>query len=141
MDYAPTFFGVDGMDGILTLENFDTSLAEGVMLLTPFAADAADELTKNFVKKYSDTYGQIPNQFAADAYDAVYAIYEALTKAGCTADMSAEDICEKLVETMPTITLDGLTGQGMTWESTGAVSKAPKAVVIKDGVYVLPENQ
>ena len=141
MDYAPTFFGVDGMDGILTLENFDTSLAEGVMLLTPFAADAADELTKNFVKKYSDTYGQIPNQFAADAYDAVYAIYEALTKAGCTADMSAEDICEKLVETMPTITLDGLTGQGMTWESTGAVSKAPKAVVIKDGVYVLSENQ
>ena len=49
MGYAPTFFGVDGMDGILTMEGFDASLAEGVMLLTPFSADAQDELTKNFV--------------------------------------------------------------------------------------------
>ena len=45
MDYAPVFFGVDGMDGILNIEGFDTSLAEGVMLLTPFSADATDELT------------------------------------------------------------------------------------------------
>ena len=41
MGYEPTFFGVDGMDGILTLEGFDTSLAEDVMVLTPFSADCA----------------------------------------------------------------------------------------------------
>lgn len=141
MGYAPKFFGVDGMDGILTLKGFDTSLAEGVMLLTPFAADSTDELTQNFVKTYNEKYGQVPNQFAADAYDAVYAIYEAITKAGCTSDMSNEEICNAIVAVMPTITLDGLTGQGMTWKSTGEVSKAPKAVVIKNGAYVLPENQ
>ena len=33
----------DGMDGILAIEGFDTSLAEGLMLLTPFNADATDE--------------------------------------------------------------------------------------------------
>jgi branched-chain amino acid transport system substrate-binding protein len=138
MGYAPTFFGVDGMDGILTLENFDTSLAEGVMLLTPFSADAEDEKTQNFVSKYQELYGETPNQFAADGYDAVYVIYEAIQAAGCTADMSAADICEALIAVMPTISVDGLTGEGMTWDETGAVSKAPRAVVIKDGVYVTP---
>ena len=138
MNYAPTYFGVDGMDGILTMEGFDTSLAEGVMLLTPFSADADDERTQNFVKTYNDLYGETPNQFAADAYDVVYVIYEALNAAGCTGDMSAEDICDALISVMPTISVDGLTGQGMTWQSTGEVSKAPMAVVIENGVYVLP---
>ena len=70
------------MDGILDLEGFDTSLAEGLMLLTPFSADASDEKTQNFVSKYKEKYGDTPNQFAADAYDCVYAIYEACQKAG-----------------------------------------------------------
>ena len=138
MGYEPTFFGVDGMDGILTMEGFDTSLAEGVMLLTPFSADAEDERTQNFVKAYQAAYGDVPNQFAADAYDGVYIMKAALEAAGCTADMSSADICEAVVSVMTTISVDGLTGQGMTWSADGAVSKAPMAVVIKDGVYVTP---
>ena len=136
MGYAPTFFGVDGMDGILAMPGFDTTLAEGLMLLTPFSADAQDELTQNFVKTYEDKYGETPNQFAADAYDAVYILYQALEEAGCTTDMSAEDVCEALVAVMPTITYSGLTGTDMTWDSTGAVTKMPTAVVIQNGEYV-----
>ena len=138
MNYAPTFFGVDGMDGILTMEGFDTALAEGVMLLTPFSADAADERTQNFVKAYQAAYGEIPNQFAADAYDGVYIVKAALEAAGCTGDMTAADICEALVGVMSSISVDGLTGQGMTWSASGEVSKAPMAVVIENGTYVLP---
>lgn len=142
MQYAPKFFGVDGMDGILTLENFDKSLAEGVMLLTPFTADAEDELTKKFVTKYKEKYNETPNQFAADAYDCIYAIYEACKAEGITADMSASDICDKLISrfTSSEFTVDGLTGTGMTWKDTGEVSKAPKGMVIKDGVYVGMQN-
>ena len=136
MGYAPTFFGVDGMDGILAMPGFDTTLAEGLMLLTPFSADAQDELTQNFVKTYEDKYGETPNQFAADAYDAVYILYQALEEANCTPDMSAEDVCEALVAVMPTITYSGLTGKDMTWDSTGAVTKMPTAVVIQNGEYV-----
>ena len=138
MGYAPKFFGVDGMDGILDLEGFDTSLAEGVMLLTPFSADASDERTQNFVAKYKEKYGDTPNQFAADAYDCVYAIYQACQKAGITADMSASDICEKMIETFTAsdFTFDGLTGTGMTWAATGEVSKEPKGMEIKNGAYV-----
>ena len=138
MNYTPKFFGVDGMDGILTMEGFDTSLAEGVMLLTPFNADDEDEATQHFVKAYQEKYGETPIQFAADAYDCVYAYKQALETAGCTPDMSAADINAKLKETFPTITFTGLTGDGagITWDSTGAVSKSPKGMVIQNGAYV-----
>ncbi|MDO4490903.1 MAG: ABC transporter substrate-binding protein [Lachnospiraceae bacterium] len=142
--YAPTFFGVDGMDGILSLEGFDTSLAEGVLLLTPFSADAEDALTKSFVAKYQAANKDVPNQFAADSYDSVYAIYAAL---GYYADnnggldvtgMGYDEICEILISVFSdsNFNVDGLTGEGMTWTAAGEVNKAPKAVVIKDGVYV-----
>ena len=135
MGYAPKFFGVDGMDGILTLEGFDTYLAEGVMLLTPFNADAEDEKTKSFVEKYKSQFGDVPNQFAADAYDCVYAYKAALEQAGCTADMSAEELCDKLIEAFSSLTFDGLTGETMTW-TDGAVSKEPKGMMIQNGAYV-----
>mgnify|MGYP005772821789 FL=1 len=138
MGYAPKIFGVDGMDGILTVENFDTSLAEGVMLLTPFNADATDEATANFVTKYEEAYGETPNQFAADAYDCIYAYKLALETAGCTPDMSASELCDAMIETFPTITFEGLTGdgQGITWDENGMVSKSPKGMVIENGAYV-----
>lgn len=136
MGYAPKFFGVDGMDGILTLEGFDASLAEGVMLLTPFNADAEDEKTQSFVTKYKEQFGDVPNQFAADAYDCVYAYKAAIETSGATPDMSAEELCDLMIQTFPTLTFDGLTGEGMTWDSTGAVSKSPKGMIIENGAYV-----
>jgi len=135
MEFAPVFFGVDGMDGILSIEGFDTSLAEGVMLLTPFSADAKDELTVNFVTKYTERYGSVPSQFAADSYDAIYALAAACEAAGITADTSTEDACEMLIEAFQNLTITGLTGT-MSWSSTGEVTKTPTAVIIKDGVYV-----
>ena len=136
MSYAPKWFGVDGMDGILTMEGFDTTLAEGVMLLTPFNADSTDERTQNFVAEYQKRFGEVPNQFAADAYDCVYAYKQALEAAGATPDMSAEDLCAAMIEQFTSMTFDGLTGDGMTWDATGAVSKSPKGMVIENGAYV-----
>lgn len=134
MGYEPTFFGVDGMDGILTMPGFDASLAEGLMLMTPFSA--TDESNKAFVDAYTAAYGTEPNQFAADAYDGVYIMKAALEAAGCTADMSNEEICDALVKVMPTLKFTGLTGTDMTWNAEGQVSKAPTAYVVKDGQYV-----
>ncbi|RKM58324.1 ABC transporter substrate-binding protein [Butyrivibrio sp. X503] len=139
MGYAPTFFGVDGMDGILTVENFDTKLAEGVMLLTPFAADATDDLTVNFVKKYEEKYGETPNQFAADAYDAVFIIKQAIEAKNATPDMSISDLGDALKGAMTEIEASGLTSSKMTWDASGEPNKEPKAVVIKDGAYVSAE--
>jgi len=135
MGYAPAIFGCDGLDGILGVENFDASLAEGVMLLTPFAADAEDEATQSFVKKYAEKFNnEVPIQFAADAYDAIYAIKAAIEEADATADMSVSDLCDAMAEAMTKITLKGLTGT-ITWDASGEPSKEPKAVVIVDGAY------
>ena len=139
MGYKPTFFGCDGMDGILNVENFDTKLADGLMLLTPFAADAKDDLTVNFVKNYKEKYKDTPIQFAADAYDAVYAIKAAAEKANLTPDQSVSDLGDAMEKAMTEITLDGLTGSGMKWDASGDVDKEPKAVIIKDGAYVSAE--
>lgn len=137
MGYAPKFFGCDGLDGILGVENFDTSLAEGVMLLTPFAADAQDDLTKKFVSAYETAYNDTPNQFAADAYDAVYAIKAAAEKGEVAPSDGVSGICDKMKAAMQEITVDGLTGEGMNWAADGTVNKAPKAMEIKNGAYAL----
>ena len=137
ISYAPRFFGCDGMDGILTVEGFDTSLAEGLVLMTPFDANASDEATQSFVTKFKAKMdGLVPNQFAADGYDVIYAIYDALTAANITGDESASEICDALKAQFATMSVDGLTGSGMHWDENGMISKAPAAVVVENGVYV-----
>ncbi len=131
--FSPIFFGVDGMDGILTVENFDTSLAEGVMLLTPFSA--TDENNKEFTDAYVAAYGIEPNQFAADAYDAVYAVKAAAEKAMITPSMENATICDAMKVAMTQISIDGLTGDAMTWDAAGETGKAPKVFQIVDGAY------
>ena len=132
-DFHPQFFGCDGMDGILSVDGFDESLAEGLMLLTPFSVD--EESSQDFVTAYRDAYGIDPLQFAADAYDGVYAIKAAAEKAEITPDMSTSDICDALKTAMTEIQIDGLTGTEMHWTAEGEPQKAPKAVEIKDGKY------
>ena len=134
VNYAPVFFGGDGMAGILALEGFDKTLAEGLMLLTPFAASSPDEKTQSFVKAYVALAGEEPNQFAADAYDGVYALYTAAMNAGMTADTSVEDACEMLIAQFPSLQVSGLTGE-LAWAATGEVTKTPAVYVVKDGIY------
>lgn len=133
------FFGCDGLDGLLTkIGEGNESFCDGVMLLTPFAADAQDDQTVAFVTKYQDLYGETPDQFAADGYDAVYAIAAAMEQAGIT-DLDDPDLNEKLIAAMTEITVDGLTGE-MTWNAAGEPDKKATAVVIMDGAYVAYEN-
>ena len=135
--YEPTFFGCDGMDGILNVEGFDTALAEDLVLMTPFDANATDEATVSFVEQFkANNDGKVPNQFAADGYDVIYALYNACVAAGIDGNTPADEACALLQEQFATMTVDGLTGTGMTWDENGMISKAPAAVVVTDGVYV-----
>ena len=133
--YTPKYFGCDGMDGILALDGFDKSLAEGLMFLTPFTADAEDEKTQTFVKAYKDAFGDTPIQFAADAYDCVYTIKAAIEKAGVTPDKSVSDICDALKAAMTQIKMDCLTGKEITWSADGEPSKLPTVVIVEKGAY------
>ena len=130
------FFGCDGLDGVISQLKDDAALANGVMLLTPFAADAKDDKTVKFTAAYKAAYNdETPDQFAADGYDAVYTIKAALEKANVTdANISASDLCNKLKAVMTEITVDGVTGS-MTWNAEGEPTKEPKAMYIQDGAY------
>ena len=137
MGYDVTFLGCDGMDGILTLEGFNKDLAEGLIMMTPFAADAPDAATQSFVAKYKAMMnGEVPNQFAADGYDVIMALYQACTELGIDGTMSKEDMCAKLTAYFTSNSFNGLTGTNMIWETSGIVSKVPNAVVVENGVYV-----
>ncbi len=130
------FFGCDGLDGVIDQLGDKADLAEGVMLLTHFAADATDDKTVYISAAYKAAYNdETPNQFAADAYDAVYIIKAAIEAAGITsADIDCSDLCDAIVEQMATLEFDGVTGL-MTWDENGEPTKEPKAMVIKDGAY------
>lgn len=133
MGYDMTLMGTDGMDGLLSVEGFDTSLAEGVLLMTPFSAD--DEKNADFVKAYKDAYDETPNQFAADAYDCVHAIVEAIDKADIDITADGADIAGDLAKAMRKIKIEGLTGE-LTWNDEGQVEKPATAYVIQDGKYI-----
>lgn len=137
MDYAPKFFGCDGMDGILDIEGFDTSLAEGLMLLTPYTPYSEDEKSKAFTEAYQAAYNETPIQFAADAYDCVYTIYDAFGKTGLDASASMDEICEAMIGVFTgDFTASGVTAETMKWNANGEVEKTPKVCEIKDGKYV-----
>lgn len=134
-----TFFGCDGMDGILSQDGFDATLAEGLYMLTPFSADSTDTKTAAFVKAYKAKYNETPNQFAADAYDAVYAIAQGVKAGSVTSSMKAKEITDVLVKQFTSMTFNGVTGSNVTWKATGEVSKDPRAIVVKSGAYVSAE--
>ena len=127
------FFGADGLDGILGKVEQDTSLANNVLMLTPFAADNPAENVQSFVKKYQEAYGATPDQFAADAYDAIYAIKAAVEKAGSTSGAA-------LASALTSLTVEGVTGT-MTWGSDGNTNKPARAILYYDGVGTLFDSQ
>lgn len=127
------FFGADGLDGILGKVEQDTSLANNVLMLTPFAADNPAENVQSFVKKYQEAYGATPDQFAADAYDAIYAIKAAVEKAGSTSGAA-------LASALTSLTVEGVTGT-MTWGSDGNTNKPVSAILYYDGVGTLFDSQ
>ncbi len=139
INYSPIFFGCDGMDGILDVEGFDADLANNLVFLSPFTPTSTDEAIQKFVTDYKEAYGGTPNQFAADAYDGVYAMKAAMEKAEVTPDMSASDICDVLKGAMTEITISGVTAKELTWEASGEPSKAPMVVKIADGDYAVVE--
>lgn len=127
------FFGADGLDGILGKVEQDTSLANNVLMLTPFAADNPAENVQSFVKKYQEAYGATPDQFAADAYDAIYVIKAAVEKAGSTSGAA-------LASALTSLTVEGVTGT-MTWAADGNTNKPASAILYYDGVGTLFDSQ
>lgn len=136
MGLETTFLACDGVDGILSVENFNKDFAEGLMLTLPFAPIAEDDITKGFVDRFTVKYGETYlNTFSAQAYDAVYILKAAIEKSKITADMDASEMCDLLKKVMPQIRFEGVTGIFNGWGTDGESVKEPKVVIIKNGKY------
>ena len=121
-------FGCDGLDGVA--EQIDSSVKNKVSYITPFNVNSEDAKVSAFVKAYQEKYGVAPDQFAADGYDAVMVIFEAMKKAGVDdVTISASALCDILVKTITAedFSFEGVTGK-MTWDATGAPTKVPTIV-------------
>lgn len=125
------YFGCDGWDGVIKQLNGNTSNINGATFLTPFVSTDTDEKVQKFVETYKTSYNAEPDQFAADGYDAVYAIKLAIEQAGDTSS-------DALIAAMTQITVDGLTGE-MTFDVNGEPTKSAKFAVIQDGAYTVVE--
>lgn len=139
MGYNPIFFGCDGMDGILGVEGFDAELANNLMFLSPFTPTSEDPKVQDFVKKFEEEYGHTPNQFAADAYDGIYALKAAMEEADIKPDTSSTDVCDAMKDAIVKIEIEGVTAKSLTWDASGEPSKEPMVVKIADGDYAVVE--
>ena len=124
-------FGCDGLDGIA--DQLDDTVTAKISYITPFDATSTDEKTAAFVASYQDAYGTTPDQFAADAYDAVYVVYNAMLKTGVdNVNVAPDALGDAVVAaiTDPSFSYDGVTGS-MTWETSGACNKTPIIIEVK----------
>jgi branched-chain amino acid transport system substrate-binding protein len=102
--------------------------ANGLVVATPWFADKNDPQVKAFVQKYEKAYGKKPDQFAAQAYDALYIMGEALKKAG-QADRN------KMRDALAGIrNYNGVLGK-FSFDAERDVVMDPNVLIIKDGKF------
>ncbi|MBR3811819.1 MAG: ABC transporter substrate-binding protein [Agathobacter sp.] len=133
------YYGCDGFDGLAGQFKDFSVIPQEVSMLSHFDSNATEGAAADFVKKYTEKYGtDTLNQFGASAYDCVYAIYNAMkaaVDAGEEIDVtiSASDLCEILkAQFTGGFSYSGVTGNDITWEDNGYVSKEAVKYTLKE---------
>ncbi len=133
---SAVYYGCDGFDGINSVKGFDLdAIPQEVSMLSHFNSKASDGSAKEFIDKYVEKYGtETLNQFAASAYDCIYAIYGAMKQAEINdVSISASDLCEKMKTVFQGgYTFSGVTGNNITWDENGYVNKSAVKYIIKE---------
>jgi len=135
LGYSPSFFGTDGMSQILSADDFDPALAENLMFIASFLPIASDGATKKFIEAYQAKYNELPNQFAAAAYDSIHAIYGSLYLSQGLSTMNRDQLTPLMTELVGgTLVFTGLSGDDLNWDETGTSPRQSRVAVIRDGV-------
>lgn len=134
LDFNVPVFGCDGLDGIKG--QLDDTVTAVVTYITPFDVNSTDTKVKSFVDAFQKKYGEAPNQFAADGYDAVMIVYEAMKTAGVNdVTISASALADLIrpVLTGGNFKYSGVTGNNMTWGTDGSCNKEAVVVTVDRG--------
>ena len=109
--------------------------SEGLLCSGVFVADGADEKGQEFVTKYGEKYnGEVPDGFAALAYDQMYVLADAAERAmeANDGELTRQTLAEALKET----NYEGVTGT-VNFDENGDWVRDYLTLTVKDGKYVL----
>lgn len=142
MDYHPLCLGSTQTSDLLTKENVDFSICEGLMFFNSYLPNSTgymDTAIADFEAAYEEKYGQKPDVHAAEGYDSIYALKFAAERSGVLSTMDVQTICTQFVENMSAVEMNGLTGTDMKWGTDGSVEKDFKVIQIENGTVVVKE--
>lgn len=109
---------------------------EGSVWASGFFPDNPDPRVKKFVATVQEKYKKKPNQFHAQAYDAMWIVAEAIKRAGVT-DNTPENRT-KIRDAMYTISnFPGVSGTHTFKTGKGDAEKSVFVLTLKDGKYAL----
>lgn len=105
------------------------SAAEGAVVASPWYPGKEDEKVKNFVAAFKAKYNKEPDQFSAQAYDALYIMANAIENAGSTTDR------KKLRDSLATVKdFQGVTGK-FAFDAKRNPAMDVTILVVKDGKF------
>jgi len=119
--------GGDGWDSAKTLE-IGGPAVEGYYFSNHYAADSDSPKVQEFVKRYRDKYGEVPDAMAALGYDAAGILADAMRRAG---DTSGPHLRDAIAATKD---YDGVTGR-ITIDAQRNAHKDAVVLKIEDGQF------
>ncbi|HVI20827.1 MAG TPA: ABC transporter substrate-binding protein [Bacillus sp. (in: firmicutes)] len=131
MGITVPFVGGNGFNSPKVIE-IAGDASEGLIVATPWFAEKEDPKVQEFVKNYEAEYGLAPDQFAAQAYDALYIMAEGLKNAGEADRDALRDAIAEIKD------LEGILGK-FSFDKDGDIVMEPSVVTIKDGKFQLFE--
>lgn len=107
---------------------------ETAVISTYFPSEE-EGLVRNFAESYETLYNEAPDRYAAEAYDAVYAIAESIRRSGLSPETAEEeDSDEKLIDAMTKISVKGVTGV-LAWTTDGEPTRPAEVKICTKGTF------
>ena len=119
------FIGGDGWDGI---EADYADVADGFYFANHYSKTDETANVQDFVTNYTEEYGESPNALAALAYDAVYAMVEAI---GDADSLDADD----LIAALSALSYEDAVTGAITFDENGDPIKSITIIQVVDGVH------
>ena len=101
------FIGGNGMNSPRVFELAKDS-SDNLWVGSPWSVENPAPENKRFIAAYQKSYGALPDQFAAQAYDALYIVVQALKKTKITGKLEADR--NALRDALPAVQWSGATG-------------------------------
>ncbi len=136
MGNTATLLGVDGVDGILTIDGADASYLEGMCFSNHYDVNDPAELVQNFRAAYEKEFGEVPNAFASLGYDGARIMFTAIEgaiKDGAKPGPTAE-FYQAVIDKLDATDVVGVTGP-ITYDDHNNPQKVCAVIKIEDGAY------